>query len=94
MSDETTTGSQFAHGPADFATMHSPTPSPDQPPPYVRAQCEAAARVIEGLEERDLRLRMDVDERTGTVHVTLVDTAGRAAGKLAGRRVLELLCGR
>jgi hypothetical protein len=69
------------------------TPAPAEPPLRVRAECLAAAQVIQSLEARDLRLRMDVDECAGTVQVTVFDARGRETARLAGRNVLELVCG-
>jgi hypothetical protein len=59
----------------------------------VRAQCVAAASVIAGLEERGLTLRMDAGQEAGTVQVAVVNGQGRVAACLAGRDLLELLCG-
>jgi hypothetical protein len=59
----------------------------------VRAECLAAAAVISGLEERGLTLRMDVGRDAGTVRGAVVNGQGRVAACLAGRDLLELLCG-
>lgn len=73
---------------------HRLTPAPQEPPLRVQAECRAAAAVISSLEQRGLRLRMDVGRDAGRVQVAVVNGHGRVAACLAGRDLLELLCGR
>jgi len=53
-----------------------PLAIPDRPPPDALAELDAAARALDVLSGRDLRLTLDLDERTRALRIELDDGAG------------------
>lgn len=66
---------------------------PSEPPPALRDEYHAAARVIEELAAHQINLHFEVDEDTNRVRVQMLDHHGSVIREIPARSLLDSLSG-
>jgi len=66
---------------------------PNEPPPGLQQEYEAAARVIEDLAARHVNLHFEVDQATDRVRVQMLDSSGNVIREIPASSLLDSLSG-
>jgi flagellar protein FlaG len=68
-------------------------PIPANPPQDLLDDLDTAARVLDDLDEKNVDLKLAVDDKTGRVHVELRDADGQVLRRVPASQALDLLAG-